>query len=124
MVPELDDLGAIKACIDKYVEGAARGDRKLLEEIFLPTARMVGWFAGQCVDVPIVEFFRAAEGNPQSDHGYRAELQSIQLTGTAAVATLAENAYLNHDFVDYLSLIKREDGWKIAHKSFHGESAD
>ncbi len=122
MVPELDDLGAIKACIDKYVEGSARGDRKLLEEIFLPTARMVGWFGGRCVDVPILEFFKMADDNPQSDQGYRAELQSIQITGTAAVATLAENAYLNHDFVDYLSLIKSEDGWKIAHKSFHGEA--
>ena len=124
MVPELDDLAAIRTCIDKYIEGSARGDRKLLEEIFMPSARMVGWFGGNCVDVPILEFFKMADGNPQSDQGYRAELQSIQITGTAAVAALAENAYLKHDFVDYLSLIKSETGWKIAHKSFHGEAAD
>ena len=46
MVPELDDLGAIKACIGKYIEGSARGARKLLEEIFLPSARMAGGRGG------------------------------------------------------------------------------
>ena len=124
MIPELDDLSAIKTCIKKYQEGSARGDRKLLEEAFLPSARMVGWFNGNCMDVPISTFFEIAEGNAQSEAGYQAELQSIQITGTAAVATLAENAYLKHDFVDYFALIKTADGWKIANKLFHGDPAD
>jgi len=123
MIPQLDDLDAIKACIRLYEEGSARGDRKLLEQAFLPSARMAGWFQGQFMDVPITTFFDIAEGNAQSEAGYRSSLQSIQITGDAAVATLVENAYLEHDFTDYFSLVRSEDGWKIANKIFHGKPA-
>ncbi len=85
---------------------------------------MAGWFKGQWLDVPITTFFEIAEGNPQGEAGYRSELQSIQVTGSAAVATLVENAYLDHDFTDYFSLIKTEAGWKIANKVFHGKPAE
>jgi len=124
MIPELDDLSAIQACIRLYQEGSARGDRKLLEQAFLPSARMAGWFEGKYLDVPITSFFEIADGNAQSEAGYRSELQSIQITGSAAVATLVENSYLEHDFTDYFSLIKTEEGWKIANKVFHGKPAE
>jgi hypothetical protein len=73
--------------------------------------------------VPIAEFFSLARQSGPAEDDYRAEVQSVAIEGTAAVATLVEENYLAHDFVDYFSLLKIDGEWKIVNKSFHGNPA-
>jgi hypothetical protein len=118
--PNTEDIEAIKACVQKYIDGSARGDRALLAEAFHPNAQMYGYFAGNCMAVPIGEFFSIAEQSGPAHDSYRAQIQSIAMEDTAAVATLVEENYLSHDFVDYFSLLKIDGQWKIVNKTFHG----
>jgi hypothetical protein len=118
--PNTEAIKAIKACVQKYIDGSARGDRALLAEAFHPAAQMYGHFAGNLLAVPIEEFFSIAEQSGPAHESYRAEVQSIAIEGTAAVATLVEENYLAHDFVDYFSLLEIDGAWKIVNKTFHG----
>lgn len=118
--PNTEDLGAIKACVQKYIDGSARGDADLLAEIFHPDAWMYGHLGERFMAVPIGEFFSIAKQSGPAGDGYSAEIQSIAIDGTAAVATLVEEGYLAHDFVDYFSLMKIDGDWKIVNKIFHG----
>ena len=121
--PNTEDISGIRACVQKYIDGSARGDADLLADAFHPDARMYGYFGGNFMSVPIEEFFTIARQSGPAGDGYRAEVQSVALEGTAAVATLVEENYLAHDFVDYFSMIKVEGEWKIVNKTFHGRPA-
>ena len=121
--PNTEDINGIRACVQKYIDGSARGDADLLAEAFHPDASMYGYFGGQLMAVPIAEFFAVAKQSGPAGDDYRAEVQSVAIEGTAAVATLVEENYLAHDFVDYFSLLKIDGEWKIVNKSFHGNPA-
>jgi hypothetical protein len=121
--PNTEDISAIRACVQKYIDGSARGDADLLAAAFHPDARMFGYFDGNLMAVPIEEFFNVARQSGPAGADYRAEVQSVALEGTAAVATLVEENYLAHDFVDYFSLLEIDGEWKIVNKTFHGRPA-
>ncbi len=121
--PNTEDISGIRACVQKYIDGSARGDADLLADAFHPDARMYGHFGGDFMSVPIEEFFNVAKESGPAGKDYKAVVQSVALEGTAAVATLVEENYLAHDFVDYFSLIKVEGEWKIVNKIFHGRPA-
>ena len=86
---------------------------------------MFGSLAGQRYDVPITELFGLAASAPADTGRYRARILSVQQTGDAAFATVAEEGYWGTvSFVDYLSLAKIDGQWTIVSKLFahtHGE---
>ena len=49
---------------------------------------------------------------------YRAIIQSIDLSGDAGVAVLAETDYLGCDFVDYFAVARINGRWQITNKTF------
>ncbi len=119
-IPEmLDDVGKVKHAVQLYIDGAA-GNAELLENAFHADARMFGQIAGARRDFPIADFINGvrAANRTLTGENYRAEIVDITVTGDAGVVTLVEQDYRGCDFVNYFTLTKFGDDWKIVSKTF------
>ena len=80
---------------------------------------MFGSLAGERYDVPIEELFELAQSAPADTGNYRSRVLSVQQTGDAAVAVVAEEGYWGTvSFIDYFQLARIEGAWKIVCKLF------
>ena len=115
----VDEYDAIRTTVQMCLDGEATGDVDKLRAAFHPDARMFGSLAGQRYDVPITELFDLAASAPADTGRYRSRILSVQQTGDAAFATVAEEGYWGTvSFVDYLSLAKIDGQWTIVNKLF------
>jgi hypothetical protein len=115
----VDDYDAICRVLQLCTEGEAKGDAAKLREAFHADARMFGSIAGTRYDVPIEELFELAESEPADTGTYRSRILSVQQTGDAAVAVVAEEGYWGSlSFIDYFQLARIDGGWKIVCKLF------
>jgi hypothetical protein len=113
------DYDAICRVAQLCTEGEATGDVAKLREAFHADARMFGSLAGTRYDVPIAELFALAESAPADTGNYRSRVLSVQQTGDAAVAVVAEEGYWGSvSFIDYLLLARVDGAWKIVCKLF------
>jgi hypothetical protein len=113
------DYDAICRVVQLCTDGEAKGDVEKLQEAFHTDARMFGSLAGTRYDVPIAELFSLAESAPADTGNYRSRVLSVQQTGEAAVAVVAEEGYWGSvSFVDYLLLARIDGVWKIVCKLF------
>jgi hypothetical protein len=113
------DYDAICRVVQLCTDGEANGDVAKLREAFHADARMFGSLAGTRYDVPIAELFSLAESAPADTGDYRSRVLSVQQTGEAAVAVVAEEGYWGSvSFVDYLLLARIDGVWKIVSKLF------
>jgi hypothetical protein len=113
------DYDAICRVVQLCTEGEAKGDVAKLREAFHADAQMFGSLAGTRYDVPIEELFALAESAPADTGTYRSRVLSVQQTGDAAVAVVAEEGYWGSvSFIDYFLLARIEGVWKIVCKLF------
>jgi hypothetical protein len=113
------DYDAICRVVQLCTDGEAKGDVAKLRVAFHTDARMFGSLAGTRYDVPIAELFSLAESAPADTGDYRSRVLSVQQTGEAAVAVVAEEGYWGSvSFVDYLLLARIDGVWKIVSKLF------
>jgi hypothetical protein len=108
---------AIALTIQKYVDGARRGDIDLMRSAFLPEACIRGSYGGKPVDWTLQEFCDVVrKGGPASD--LTAMPVTIEISGTAAmVRTEAEN-WRGTRYTDFFVLLNRAGEWKITSKAF------
>ena len=115
----VDDYDAITRVAQLCTEGEAEGNVAKLQKAFHEDARMFGSLAGERFDVPIEELFKLAESEPADTGNYRSRVLSVQQTGDAAVAVVAEEGYWGTvSFIDYFLLARIEGVWKIVCKLF------
>lgn len=115
---------AVRAVVVDYLEGMCWGDEAKLRRAFHPGALQVGHFAGTYEFFPLEEFIAWLKGEETEAEGSPivAELLSIEVTGTVAVAKLTDTCF-GTDFTDYLVMVKdRPDAsgrWQIVTKAYH-----
>lgn len=116
----IEDIDAITAAVQLYIDGTARGDQAKLAEAFHPDARMYGAIGAQRFDEPITEFANIVTETPADVAGtYRARIASIVQTGDAACATVVEEGFWGTvSCVDFLSLCHIDEHWRIVNKTF------
>jgi len=118
MQSHLEDLEAVRAVIQLYVDGAS-GDVEKLKAAFHPDARMIGRFGTNDLNMPIGDFFRMVERQPNAaGPNYKADVRTVDLAGDAGVAVLVETDYLGADFVDYFTVARIGGRWQITNKTF------
>lgn len=84
-----------------YIDGA-NGDVEKLRKAFHPTATMMGHIRLMETYVPNAEFFSTIECQPgAAGPNHQAKVRTIDLTGDAGVAVLAETDDVGCDFVDH-----------------------
>ncbi|MCA1647154.1 MAG: nuclear transport factor 2 family protein [Chloroflexi bacterium] len=115
----VSDYDAICRVAQLCTEGEAKGDAAKLQQAFHADARMFGSIAGTRYDAPIAELFALAESAPADTGNYQSRVLSVQQTGDAAVAVVAEEGYWGSvSFIDYLLLARIDGVWKIVCKLF------
>lgn len=119
IIKRLDEIEAVKAVMQLYIEGAD-GDVAKLNQAFHPDARMFGHVGEARRDMPISQFIEGVSNAGANLTGpkYRAEMQDITVTGRAAVVTLVEQDYRGCEFVNFFTLARFEDGWKLVSKTY------
>lgn len=112
------DLEAVTELIGLYIDGA-NGDVSKLRKAFHADAHMMGHIGPMDTYFHIDEFFKMVEAQPgMAGPNYTAVIQSIDLSGDAGVAVLAETDYIGCDFVDYFSVARIDGEWKITNKTY------
>ena len=113
------DYDAICRVVQLCTDGEATGDVAKLTEAFHADVRMFGSLAGVRYDVPIAELFALAASAPADTGSYLSRILSVQQTGDAALAVVAEEGYWGTvSFTDYFQLARIDGTWKIVSKLF------
>jgi Putative lumazine-binding len=120
MATTAQETDQITRAVNLYVEGVRDGDAAKLREAFHPDAHMWGSMAGQRYDEPVTELIAMVDGKPVDvDGSFRAQIASVEQTGDAAAVTLTEEGFWGTvSFVDFFSLARIDDTWKIVNKTF------
>ena len=119
------DYDEVRRVVQLFLDGEAKGDAAKLQEASHPDARMFGSVGGSRYDMPIAEFIGLAVKEPGDTGNHRARILSVQQTGDAAVAEVAEEGYWGSlSFIDYLQLARIEGTWKVVSKLFAHTGGD
>jgi hypothetical protein len=111
----------IRAALEHYLQGHASGDGAHMHVAFHPVAQLF-WIAGDTLARRTSDSYAAGfPGRPADDEASRRRrIVSIDRTGNAAMAKI-ELDYPSARFVDYMSLLKVGNEWKIVNKIFYRE---
>ena len=116
-----EDIGAIERVCRLYMEGMHACDGEKLHAAFHPTARIQGYRGAEWRSLTREQFVSyAASLGPREAAGEPFDMRvvSIDRAGSAAVAKVAMR-WNGRDYVDYLSMIRRDEGgWSIGEKTF------
>jgi hypothetical protein len=123
-----EEKEAIKKVIQTaYVEGLQNeGDADKIDLGFHPDFNLLGIGKDNAMwKLPIADWKAKAvkkreEGKlPSDDKKVSVKFQSIDVTGTAAVAKIEFYVGEKLTYIDYISLYKFDDGWKMVNKIFY-----
>ena len=123
-VPFAAEYDAVVATIGHYVQGGREGKSSLMRPSFLADATMVGYAGGQLFTGSIEQLYDWIDANgPAPDLETRFASVAIH-TSIAVVHLEAEHwsgRFTGSDahMSDAFTLVKTDEGWRIAHKIFH-----
>lgn len=125
VAPDRETRRAIEQVIALYHEGIHLGDIDRLERVFHPEARLFGQVAGASYLKTRAEYLDVVRGRvPPAAAGYPSggELLSLDVRGAVALAVVLTPVN-DVEYVDFLSLVRTADGWRVASKLFTDEVA-
>lgn len=107
---------AVKACINNYLDGITKGDTAKLNRAFHNQAmlRTVNAGTGKMVEFPVKTFITKTPAGGVQATG---SLKNYSIIGQAAFASI-ELAFADFKYVDYLSMLKIGNDWKIVCRVF------
>ncbi|MEM6619948.1 MAG: nuclear transport factor 2 family protein [Pseudomonadota bacterium] len=111
----------VAAVIDRYVQGYINADEAALRDVFAVDAVMNGYVGDRLViGTPEPFIQRAAAEPPLAGHApdLAYQIETLSVTGAAAAVVLRETGFGDHNFIDYMHLLKRDGAWKIVSKTF------
>lgn len=120
----MDDDARIRAIITTYFESMFEADPAKVHAAFHPGARVVGYIEDGLAEMSVDQFadFVADHRPSASAQGEtpRLDVLSLEIAGDTAVARVRDD-YLGLTFLDTLTFLRRDDGWRIQDKLFHVE---
>jgi Putative lumazine-binding len=115
---DIDDLDAVRAAVQRYVDACTNADSEALRSALHPAWRMYGIdTSDEEVAVPVDEFVAWVAGR-QPPVGYRATITHIEITTDVALATLVEEKYYDTDYIIFFSLVRSGGRWSIVTKTY------
>jgi hypothetical protein len=120
MIDNTTDQKSIQETIQNYFDGMYHSDTDRLEKAFHPDARLIGHYKGNLVNIPLQTWLDMIKKTPapaENGEEYDMKIVSMDVTGNAASVKVAD-LYTGLKFTDYLSLMKINDQWVIANKTF------
>jgi len=119
------DIAAIESVIWTYLDGLHEGDTEKLGAAFHPCAHLYGEDKGGVLDWPREHWFDMVRKRPSAKSQGLArhdKIVSIDQSGPGTAFVKVECALPPRFFVDYLTLIKTGEGWRVVAKAFKVET--
>jgi Putative lumazine-binding len=113
---------AIVDLLDRYYDALYRCDTALLATVFHASAQYFTASSGELFHLDMNSYFPIVEQRTSpasSGEPYAFSIDSIEFVGTVTAIARMRCSMLGKDFIDLLTLIKLEGGWKIIAKVFH-----
>ena len=121
----MNDKEQIESVIQLYVDSMDESNPDKVKQAFHSNAKVVGYLHGDFMEMSVDDFagFVASQQPSPKEKGENVvfEILSCDIEGATA-AVKVRDKYLGITFLDTLSLIKVESGWKLYNKLFHVES--
>lgn len=111
-----DEIAGIRKALDLYCEASVKGDSKIAEPAFAPTATMSYAENGQLVSVPIKTLFDYYDQTGPQPASY--EIASCNVATDVAIVSI-DSKFGETCFADMFTLVKDADEWKIISKVYH-----
>ena len=112
------EKAAVRKALEHYLQGHATGSAAEFALAFQDSANLYFIREGRMQIRTSKDYIAGAPGKPADDEAKRKRrIDFIDVTGTAAVAKITLE-YPTVTFVDYMSLLKVGDEWKIVAKIF------
>lgn len=121
LVAHPDEEAGVRAALEHYLKGHATGDGAHFRLAFHPEAKLIWIKDGKLTTRTSEEYAAGASGKPPADEAQRKRsIESIHVSGNAAAARIRLD-YPTVTFIDYMSLLKIGEEWKIVNKIFYAE---
>tara|TARA_B100000965_G_scaffold66871_1_gene52412 strand:+ start:1527 stop:1895 length:369 start_codon:yes stop_codon:yes gene_type:complete len=121
----MNDKEQIENVIQLYIDSMDESNADKVKQAFHSNAKVVGYLHGDFMEMSVEDFagFVASQQPSPKEKGENVvfEILSCDIEGATA-AVKVRDKYLGITFLDTLSLIKVESGWKLYNKLFHVES--
>lgn len=108
-----------------YYDGLYRLDIEQLAKVFSPSARYASASSGELIELSIEDYLprlsaRVAPAEAGTPFGFSVDL----LTFAGPVTALAKLrcSLFDHDYIDFLTLVRLNGEWRIQSKVFHGQA--
>lgn len=115
------DYALVEQTVGYYLDGGTNRDVETLKKAFHESAKIRYLTAKGYNEANCLEFFGGMKPGPKQDRKTR--VVSIDVSGYAASAKL-EIEYPTFTFVDYMTLMKIENEWKIVAKVSYRRNHD
>ncbi len=118
------DVLAIRALIQQYLDGLYHCDTALLAQVFHPRALYATAVGPQALFLSMEEYLPiVAQRDPpaRTQAPRRERILSIDVCRPATALVKLECSFFQKDYVDFLTLVRVEQGWRIIAKVFHFE---
>ena len=110
------DEALVKECLNNYLDGVTKGNTEMLNKAFHSSAmlRTINASTGKMLEFPVATFISKT---PQGGVQAKPKIISYSIIGQAAVAAV-DLSFADFKYVDYLSLLKVGNDWKIVCRVF------
>ena len=118
---QASDKDAARVPLENYLRGHATGDPEFMRKAFHTEGKMIFVRDGKYETRTFAEYIAGMSGKPAADEAQRKRwVETVEVVGNAGIGTIILD-YPQGRFVDYMTLLKIGDEWKIVNKSFHFE---
>lgn len=111
-----EEIAGIRKALDLYCEASVKGDSKIAEPAFAPTATMSYAENGQLVSVPIKALFDYYDQTGPQPASY--EIATCNVASDVATVCIVSK-FGETGFDDMFTLVKDGNDWKIISKVYH-----
>lgn len=111
-----EEIAGIRKALDLYCEASVKGDSKIAEPAFAPTATMSYAENGKLVSVPIKSLFDYYDQTDPQPASY--EISSCNVAADVAIVSI-DSKFGETRFADMFTLVKDGNDWKIISKVYH-----
>jgi hypothetical protein len=118
---QTSEKDAVRIPLENYLKAHATGDGEYIRKSFHTEGNLIFIRDGKYTTRSFADFIAGFTGKPAADEAERKRsIESIDISGNAAFAKIVLD-YPTVRFVDYMSLLKIGDEWKIVAKVFYAE---
>ena len=117
-----ESIAEIEKVISKYFDLLYKGDKDLIETVFLPEANVSSLYNDKIIKIDMDGFRKriAERKSPESIGEMRDDkIIKIDISSPTTAMVKVKCNILHNNYIDYLSLLKVSGKWKIISKVFH-----